>query len=199
LSLLKVAYEKNRLHHLALLVSVVHGLRVSELLALTVDDLHEATISIRPSKRSKSAKQQSAKRVQASIEPLYRSANPLLDESQLAAHAHGVRQLAGKRLFPFCRQYADKIIRRYGAEAGIAAAKCHLHSLRHTTAMLCWSQSHSLGQITACLRHKSGAASIVYLHEVDRQKSQASLTAALNALANVRPSESCWCNVSVRK
>jgi integrase len=175
IALLKVAYEKNRLHHLALLVSLIHGLRVNELLALTMNDVQGDYIVIRGLKKGKT-----------SLEPLHHSDNPLFDESQLAVHAHGLRQSGQERLFPFCRQWCDRFIRKYATEAGVAIAKAHHHSLRHTVAMLIWSQSHSLSQITACLRHRSGASSIVYLHEVDRQKSVQSLNAALNALENRR-------------
>jgi integrase len=144
-------------------------------LPLTVNDVQGDHIVIRSLKKGKT-----------SLEHLHHSDNPLFNESPLAVHAHCLRHSGEERLFPFCRQWCDRFIRKYATEAGVAIAKAHHHSFRHTVAMLIWSQSHSLSQITACLRHRSGASSIAYLHEVDRQKSIQSLNAALNALENRR-------------
>jgi integrase len=100
----------SRLHHLALLLNRVHGLPVSELLALTVNDVQGDHIVVHAKKRGKS-----------SLETLHRSSNPLFDETQLAVHAQGLRQIGEQRLFPFCRHYADRLIRKYGEQAGIPA------------------------------------------------------------------------------
>jgi len=50
--LLQAAYDRNRLHHLALLAGFLHGLRVSETLAIKGRDILDAKLSVNGLRRA---------------------------------------------------------------------------------------------------------------------------------------------------
>lgn len=103
--------------------------------------------------------------------------NPLLDERP-------IKCLAEKpgRLFPFCRQRCDQIIKFYGDLAGIPRCKRHWHVFKHTTGMFTWNESQSLGAVQQKLGHKSESSSLIYLKENDKKKGENALRAALSKL-----------------
>src|SRR5437016_5156264 len=117
-AILKVAYQRNPLHHLAMLTSVCHGLRVSELLGLEPEDVMPPYLSLGRLKGEK-----------AQLQPLHASDNPLFDEARLRLLAYERERIAGRhapsRIFPVCRQRLDQIIRRTGKLAGVPPVKCH--------------------------------------------------------------------------
>ena len=155
--LFQVAYERNRLHHLCLVTTLFHGLRVSETIQLVGPDVQDGQLSIFRLKKSR-----------PSLHPLHIDADPLLDESPLidmAARNSG-------RLFPFSRQRADQFIKRYAEIAGIHRAKAHMHALKHSIAILIWEKTHSLGQIQSYIGHKSPSSTLQYLVEIDARKAQ---------------------------
>lgn len=67
--------------------------------------------------------------------------------------------------------------------AGIPRAKAHWHSLRHSTAMMVFRETVSLGAVKQALRHASWSSSLVYLNESDSQKAFAAVSDALSAMA----------------
>ena len=160
--LFKVAYQKNRTHHLALVVGLFHGLRVSEIVAIKGRDIVDGQLSVRRLKRSK-----------ATLQPIHTVADPLFDESPLLAMAAKHKG----RLFNFSRQRVDQFIRAYGALANIHPDKLHAHAVcKHSLAMLLWSQTHSLGQIQSYLGHKSASSTLCYLAEADSLIAQSAVS-----------------------
>jgi site-specific recombinase XerD len=174
LDLLTTTHRHSRIHHLLMLVSVAHGLRVSEAIALTVDDVQHGYLRCN---RLKGSRQQ--------LQRLHTSANPVLDESALAIHAGMLRNAGQTRLFNLSRQRCDQLIRRYGAEAGIATEKLHWHTFKHTTALLVFGESVSLGQVQQILGHQDVRSTLMYLSEYDAQKAIESRDRALNAVARI--------------
>ena len=156
--LFSVAYERNRTHHLAMVVGLWHGLRVSEILAIRGRDVVDGQLSVKRLKRSK-----------ATLQPLHIDDDPLFDESPLldmAARNSG-------RLFLFSRQRVDQFIRQYGSMVGIHPDKLHAHAVcKHSLAMLLWSETHSLGQIQSYLGHRAASSTLCYLREADASKAQ---------------------------
>ena len=175
-ALLTAAYTRNRLHHMIMLASVAHGLRVSDAIGLTSNDVQGNALVVNRN-RLKGNREQ--------LQTLHFSNNPIFDERALLFHAGQIADSASKdkRLFHLCRQRCDQFIRRYGEIANIPTAKCHWHSLRHSTAMLTWSESHSLSQVQQVLCHSNPNTSIIYLRESDRAKGLAALHNGLEAVA----------------
>jgi len=167
--LLQVAYDRNRLHHLAILTTLAHGLRISELRALSVDDL-DASGQLYVRGKKDGLEQ---------LSPVHSSADPLYDETPLLTHAHGLRQSGKRIMFELSRQRYDQIIREYCSEARINPLKAHWHTLRHSSAMLVWGETQNLGAVKQALRHKSYSTSLIYLAEADNTKSIQAISRAL--------------------
>src|SRR5207302_10225278 len=70
--LFKVARDHNRLHHIAMLVGLLHGLRVAEMLAIRGRDTCDGKLSVRRLKQSR-----------ATLPALRFDSEPLFDELPL--------------------------------------------------------------------------------------------------------------------
>ena len=173
LSLLQIAYREDRLFHLAVLVSVGHGLRVSEMRTLTVEDVDGHYLRV-----------QGLKRGEKRLEPLYTSGNPLFDEGALGTHAHGIRVLGNSLLFGLSRQAWDKKMRQFCQLAGVPSIKSHWHVLRHTCGHLVFSRTVSLGCVQQALRHRSPSSCLAYLQEFDAGRAYAALREGLAELSS---------------
>jgi integrase len=172
LSLLEVAYREDRLAHMAILTSVVHALRVSEMRALTVDDVDGSYLHVKALKDGEER-----------LEPLYCSADPLLDERQLAVHAHGIRQAGQSLLFGLSRQAWDLKMKALCGLAGVPRHKAFWHALRHTSAMMIFKKTTSLGAVKQGLRHRSWNSALVYLNESDNRKAYAAISQSMVELS----------------
>lgn len=162
--LLEAAYRHNRTHHLALLTAMIHGLRVSELNNVRGTDITPAgELIVHRLKGSRTT-----------VQPIRRDSDPVFDCSGLITLAAEKRTL---RLFEIHRSHFDRLIKRYGAEAGIHPDKLHMHALKHSCAMLLWDATGSLGQLQSYLGHVSASSSLVYLAEADARKAQSALAA----------------------
>lgn len=163
--LLTVAYESNRHHHLALTVSLWHATRVSEMLAIEARDVQEdGFVRIRGLKGS-----------HASLQPVRTDPDAILDCSGLLSLSQKAAS-PETRLFPWCRQRMDQVIRGYGKQAGIDPIKTHMHALRHSLAMMLWDETNgSLGLVQRHLRHKSASSTLIYLYEADARKASAAV------------------------
>ena len=164
LSLLEVAYKEDRLLHLAALVSIGHGLRITEMRSLTIDDVDGHYLKVAGLKDG-----------EKTLEPLYGSANPLFNELTLAVHAHGIRLADQRLLFGLSRQAWDKKLRRIAELAGLPKAKWHWHALRHTCGHMVFTRTISLGCVQQALRHRSISSSLVYLQEFDAGRAYAAI------------------------
>jgi site-specific recombinase XerD len=157
---------------------VCHCLRVSDAISLTSRDVQGTALVVNGNRLKDNGEQ---------LQALHFANNPIFDERSLVIHAGQVAgncALKDKRLFHLCRQRCDQLIRRYGKDANIPTAKLHWHSLRHSTAMLTWSESHSLSQVQHALGHKHPSTSLIYLHESDKAKGLASLARALDLVSS---------------
>jgi integrase/recombinase XerD len=161
-ALFEVAYRRNRHYHLALCVALWHGCRVSEINNLRGTDVTpDGSIIIRRLKGSNT-----------STQPIHRDADPVFDESPVIELAQERKCL---RLWEVSRQRFDQVIKEFGAEAGIHPSKLHMHSLKHSCAMLLWDRTQSLGMLQSYLGHKSASSSLCYLYEADARKAQDAL------------------------
>src|SRR5438876_734073 len=89
--LFKVARQHNPLHHVALLVGLLHGLRVSETLAIRGRDICDGRVSVKRLKKSR-----------PTLHALRIDSDPLFDESPLLELAKASPET---ELFPWSRQY----------------------------------------------------------------------------------------------
>jgi len=166
----------DRLFHLAALVSLSHGLRVTEMRSLTCASIDGEYLNVCPLKDGV-----------PHLEPIQRSDNPIFDESAVNVHVHGLLALGGNSrtpLFGLSRQAWDKKMRKMCALADIPDTKAHWHALRHTCGHMVFENTVSLGCVQQALRHKSLSSSLAYLHEHDAGRAYAAVSKGLASMAS---------------
>lgn len=134
-ALLRVAKEHNSNHHLLLLLAFRHGLRVSEVCALTPKNIVYGN----------QLKVQRLKHSRLTTQPLAIRHDALWDEmTPLLARILSLKGDLNAPIFPspsdsskpISRFQVRRLVKRYGIEAGIEAVKLHPHILRHTCGMM---------------------------------------------------------------
>jgi integrase len=155
--LFTVARDSNPQHHLAMLVGFLHGLRVSETLAIRGRDIADGKLAVRRLKKSRST-----------LHDLLIDADPLFDESPLIELAEST----SGELFPWSRQYMDRMIKQYARVAGIHPDKAHYHVLKHSVCVLLWKETHDLNAIQDHVGHRAASSSLVYLRSDAARKAQ---------------------------
>jgi integrase len=162
--LFNVTRTHNSLHHLAMLVGLLHGLRVSETLAIRGRDICDGKLSVKRLKKSRPTLH--ALRIDRD--------NVLFDESPLLSLAAACHS---ERLFEWSRQYTDTIFKRYSALAGIHPSKAHYHVLKHSICVLLWQETHDLNAIQDHVGHRSSSSTLVYLRTDAAQKAESTIAA----------------------
>lgn len=155
-----VAYNRNRAHHLALLMGYIHALRASEIGRIIGSDIQDGWLSVQRLKGSNKT-----------LQPIHVDVDPIFDCGAVLAMA---ASNPNGRLFPMCRQRLFQICKTYGELAGLHPDKAHPHSItKSSMGMYLWNKTHSLGQIQNYLGHKSASSTLCYLREVDASLAQA--------------------------
>lgn len=148
------------------------GLRVSELLNLTLDDidLKNKTIKILPLKRKTSDKQvfplsdKECKMVQ-----IYLSNRPRTDDNHLIVSKHIE---AGKEVYKrMSRINIYKLFKRYCRLSGIDKELAHVHTLRHSFAVTGASNGIDIYTMKKLLRHTNLSSTEDYYDIVDNVRS----------------------------
>jgi site-specific recombinase XerD len=174
-ALLTVARERDQRTYLLFLVTVLHGLRVSEVIQLRVRDFNinsdAMTLTVKRLKSSNETTQR-----------LLSSTEPLLDEARLMAEWLRNRQ-ANEYVFtnsngkPLTRWGVNYLIEHYARRAGIAEHKRFPHALKHTCGVHMRKSGANLEQIQNALGHKRLDSTAMYLRvtqdEVDDARAKA--------------------------
>jgi len=71
---------------------------------------------------------------------------------------------------PLSMREVGRLLKRYARLAGLDAKKIHVHTLRHTAAMLRHEAGDNVEDICAFLAHSSLAITQIYLHRVEGKK-----------------------------
>ena len=144
-----------------MLVGLLHGLRVSETLAIRGRDICDGRVSVKRLKKSR-----------PTLHALRIDSDPLFDESPLLELAKANPET---ELFPWSRQYMDVVIKRYAALAGIHPAKRHYHVLKHSICVLLWQETHDLNAIQDHVGHRSSSSTLIYLRADAALKAQSTV------------------------
>ena len=142
-SLLAVAGSHSAADRLMLLVAFNHGLRVSEVLTLSKDNIVDGSLIVSRLKGSKKTTQVMLDSERAALE-------------NLAATVEGP-------FFPICRMTAHRRIKAYAKEAGIPSFKASMHKLKHTCAVIGLKGNMTLPEVQTWLGHRSLASTGMYL------------------------------------
>ena len=144
---------------LMILVGFLHGLRVSELITLTKENIRDGYVSVQRLKGSLKTTQ-----------PFVSHPDKELSE------ADGLKKLYGtldpkERLFPMTRGGVYKLMQRAGERAGIPKHKLHPHALKHACAMESIDKI-GIQRVRQYLGHKSISSTGEYLKESDESASR---------------------------
>lgn len=139
-----------------LLVKVAfwHGLRVSEVISLTKENVRDGYVSVQRLKGSLKTTQP----VQHPDDPILQYAEDL---EQYASTLH-----AGERLFKITRRGVAKIMERAGLKAGIPRHKLHPHALKHSIATQTIRKA-GIENVRQWLGHKSISSTGAYIRVSD--------------------------------
>jgi len=152
---------------LMILVGFWHGLRASEVVAITAGSIVDRHLTVARLKGSLKT-----------VQPLVAHADPLLDEAtglfEYAAEMH-----SNQKLFPVSRVQFYRLFHRYALAAGIAARNAHPHILKHSIAMQSIGTA-GIENVRQYLGHKSLSSTGAYL-VVDDLTASARVTAAAGA------------------
>jgi integrase len=162
LSILKRAKEASTRDHLMILVAYLHGLRVSEVCALTPANIRDGFLTVQRLKGSLKTTQ-----------PLIEHDSVLLNERQpLVQWASQFQK--NERIFAISRDRLAKLFLYYCELAGIPRHLSNFHVLKHSCAMHIIKQA-GIENLRQWLGHKSIASSGAYLRVSDEQASAAVL------------------------
>jgi integrase len=160
LKLLKVAREHSERDFLMILVGYLHGLRVSEICALTSDDVKDGHISVARLKGSL-----------RTVQPLRGHSNTLLNEKAgLSAWMRDKKK--GETLFGIGRFMFRLLFIQYCREAGIPSHKAFPHVLKHSCAIHN-IRTAGIENVRQYLGHKSIASTGAYLKVTDSEAAAA--------------------------
>lgn len=149
------------------LVSFWHGLRASEAVSLTPANFTDGFLTVQRLKGSMRTRQ-----------PLVEDPDEILNEragveawiaQHSAAHGEAARD---RRLFPVSRFQFYRLVRRYGAAAGLPQHLCHPHVFKHSIAVQSIAKA-GIENVRQYLGHKSISSTGAYLRVSDEAASRA--------------------------
>jgi type 1 fimbriae regulatory protein FimB len=150
LAVLAAARAASERDFLMILVAYCHGLRASEVIAITRHDIQDGCLDVKRLKKSMRTNQ-----------PLLEHADPLLNERQ--ALLNYIENLyRNQKLFPVCRRTFYRIVNTHAATAGLPKHKRHPHMLKHTIGTEIYQKSKDLGLLQTHLGHKKPSSSLMY-------------------------------------
>ena len=150
-SLLQVARKHSESDYLALLVGFNHGLRVSEILSLSPENIVNGTLVIQRLKRSR------------------KTAQPLLPNEKELLETLAV---AGKPFFTICRKTLWLHMKQYASEAGLPSSLSP-HWLKHSAGRLGYLGGMGIPEIGAYLGHKNLGNTLIYMQASEDEAARA--------------------------
>jgi integrase len=158
-ALLEAAKSESDIDYLMLLVTFQHGLRVSETLSLTRDNVCDGYISVKRGKGSRPAQ------------------HPLLPNE-----VEGLAKLSetDSRFFPMSRVTFWRRMQHYGEKAGLPLSLCHPHALKHSCGRLGFLGGMTVPDLVEYLGHVNPGNSLIYAKS-DIATASAAFAAAVGA------------------
>jgi len=158
--MLAAAKQRSTRDWLMILVGFSHGLRASEVIAITRDAIADGYLTVKRLKGSK-----------RTVQPLLQNENPLLDERK-ALLDYASKSNGNQRLFPVTRRTFYNIVSRHAKAAGIPKHLAHPHILKHSIAMQTIDKA-GIQNVRQYLGHESIASTGKYLKVNDSAASAA--------------------------
>lgn len=158
-SLITTAAQHSEQDALMLRIIFNHGLRITEALTLTKENVVDGFLVVQRGKGSRKTTQPIQPDEKAGLETLAQSDGRFFyaEYDNLAS----ARTIFWRRL------------QRYGAEAGIPQFKRHAHILKHTTGRLAYEGGMGIPELQIWLGHVNGSNTLVYLQPTEEKAANA--------------------------
>ncbi|PWT76382.1 MAG: hypothetical protein C5B59_06565 [Bacteroidetes bacterium] len=151
-ALLSVARKHSESDYLALLLGFQHGLRVSEILSLSRENVVEGRLVVQRLKGSKKTTQKLMSPARELVEELCKT---------------------DARWFNICRKTLWLHMKEYAEEAGVPLYLAHPHTLKHTCGRLGHKGGMTIPEVGARLGHKNLGNSMIYMQATEEEAEQA--------------------------
>ena len=156
LRLLQAAKDHRKDAWLLLTITFLHGLRSSEAVGLTPDNVVGHTLTVKRCKRSRPVRHE-----------LVEHENPLLDERKALLEL--VRKTPrNQKLFPITERTFQRWVHKYGKAAGLSEIASHPHTLKHSI-LTHLSETMKIPELQDYSGHKSMGSLGIYLHPKPEQ------------------------------
>jgi integrase len=152
-------------HSLMFRITFNHGLRVSEVLGLTAENIPAELLDVQRLKGSR-----------RTIQPLLPGEREEL--LSLAATSTGYFFLPEIENRESARRQFNRLMRRYGKLANVPEHKCHAHALKHSCGRLGYEGGMGIPEVQCWLGHVSGKNTMVYMESTPEQAALAFAKAA---------------------
>lgn len=156
-------------HRTAFLVTYLHGLRISETVALRVKDVASGYIIVPRLKGS-------MKTEHLLYAPSDLTSEWMDEAGQIEELITGHHLGPEDRLFPYHRSYLFRVLKTAGEKVGLPSHLCHPHVLKHSIAMRMVKRV-GIEELKQYLGHKSLNSTGQYLRVSDAQASKAVMAA----------------------
>lgn len=138
---------------LLILVTVNHGLRASEAVSLTPEDIRDGCLWVTRLKDSA------------------RTCQTLHDDEREPLLSLAATTVPGERLFPITRMQFWRIMRASCRRAGLEMIAAHPHSLKHTMCRTVLVKTGNLRAVQVSAGHSSITSTLEYTHLTDAEAS----------------------------
>lgn len=160
---LRRAYRESPRDHAMFLLAYTHGLRESEIAALTLDSIINGVLSVHRVKGSL-----------ATTQALHANTNPLFDEPSVLER--WMRELPREgnifgRLFPITTRQMRRLAKTYMVAAGASEEDAHFHQLKHACGSQLYRNGMPLAELQRFLGHKDIKNTMVYVNMSDAEAS----------------------------
>lgn len=169
LRLLAAAKREGELHWLSMAVAFIHGLRASELVAITPSCIADGKLVMPRKKGSNEV-----------CDELVVHANPLINE-RTALIALALNTPGNSKLFPITTRTFQRWVNRAGTLAGLPLLLCHPHTLKHSVLQFLRRNGMNTDELQPRSGHKSVDSLNVY-SGYDRAETDALVQAAFNRI-----------------
>jgi type 1 fimbriae regulatory protein FimB len=179
---LDAAKQHGQREYTMFLLGFNHGLRISEICELTLDDIDLKNGQIR-CRRKKGSLHTTQTLVRFKGAPLFDEVKALRDWLAVRPADHGNYVFNSQKATHLDRITGYKLFRKIAEKAGLPESLRHPHCMKHSTAMAMVNKGVDAFLIRQYLGHKSFQSTLAYVNPSDKQASDAAVQAFAGTFA----------------
>lgn len=179
---LETAKDYGQREYAMFLLGFNHGLRISEICELTLDDIDLKNGQIR-CRRKKGSLQTTQTLIRFKGAPLFDEIKALREWLAVRPADHGNFVFNSRKAIHLDRVSAYKLFRKIAEKSGLPESLRHPHCMKHSAAMNMVNKGVDAFLIRQYLGHKSFQSTLAYVNPSDKQASDAAVQALAKTFA----------------